>query len=103
VPSQANYDAAAQQFELHTPNAGAAKNWISQGFVAERAVVLANLTVGEKVSGGGVWRVGRVVGAFVVVVVVMRTDAASTRMGGRGGVMGDRRRTHGAARQDGLP
>lgn len=33
-------------FILHTPSDSAAKNWISQGFVAERGVVIADLRVG---------------------------------------------------------
>lgn len=36
-------------FVLHTPHEGARKNWISQGLVADRAVVVANLFVhGER-------------------------------------------------------
>lgn len=49
VETQARYDRAADEFVLTTPNPGAAKNWISQGFVAEKAVVVADLTVeGER-------------------------------------------------------
>ena len=35
-----------QMFKLNTPNDAAAKNWISQGMVAEWCVVLADLSVG---------------------------------------------------------
>lgn len=51
VETEASYDAAAQEFVLHTPNEGAAKNWISQGFTADKAVVLAALTVAGKNVG----------------------------------------------------
>ena len=51
VETEASYDAAAQEFVLHTPYEGAAKNWISQGFTADKAVVLAALTVGGKNVG----------------------------------------------------
>jgi acyl-CoA oxidase len=51
VETQASYDAKAQEFVLHTPSEGAAKNWISQGFTADKAVVLAELTVGGKNVG----------------------------------------------------
>ena len=37
VETQASYDAKAQEFVLHTPSEGAAKNWISQGFTADKA------------------------------------------------------------------
>ena len=36
----------AQAFTLHTPSDKAAKNWISQGFVAEQGVVIADLRIG---------------------------------------------------------
>jgi len=38
-------------FELHTPDEGAAKNWISQGYTADKAVVLADLRVGGSSHG----------------------------------------------------
>jgi acyl-CoA oxidase len=38
-------------FVIRTPNEGAAKNWISQGLVADEAVVVADLTVGGKKYG----------------------------------------------------
>ena len=51
VETQASYDAAAKEFVLDTPHEGAAKNWISQGFAADKAVVLAALTVGGQSVG----------------------------------------------------
>ena len=51
VETRADYDATTQEFVLHTPTEGAAKNWISQGFTADKAVVLADLTVGGKCVG----------------------------------------------------
>jgi acyl-CoA oxidase len=39
------------EFVINTPTAGAAKNWISQGLVADDAVVIANLTVNGKSYG----------------------------------------------------
>jgi len=49
VETTAEYDVATDEFVLNTPNEGASKNWISQGFVADKACVLASLTVnGEK-------------------------------------------------------
>lgn len=51
VETTAEYDAAADEFVLHTPTEGAAKNWISQGFTADKAVVLAQLTVGDRNEG----------------------------------------------------
>ena len=40
-----------QVFILNTPNVGARKNWISQGFVADKTVVLADLSVKGKSYG----------------------------------------------------
>ena len=51
VQTQARYDFATEEFILSTPSPGAAKNWISQGFTADKAVVLADLTVGEDRKG----------------------------------------------------
>lgn len=51
VQTKAEYDDASQTFTLSNVGAteGAYKNWISQGFVADKAVVLADLTVaGER-------------------------------------------------------
>jgi len=48
VNTTAEYDPSSQAFRLHNvgEDEGAYKNWISQGFVADKAVVLADLTVG---------------------------------------------------------
>merc|ERR1712151_550842 len=40
-----------QHFVLNTPNEGAEKNWISQGFTADKAVVVATLIIGGKNLG----------------------------------------------------
>ncbi|KAJ1460934.1 hypothetical protein M885DRAFT_508407 [Pelagophyceae sp. CCMP2097] len=45
VETTADWDAAREVFVLHTPAASAAKNWISQGLVAEYGVVIARLRV----------------------------------------------------------
>ena len=39
------------QFVLHTPSDKAAKNWISQGYTAERGVVIADLVIGGESHG----------------------------------------------------
>jgi hypothetical protein len=51
VETTATYDPATQSYELHTPYPGAAKNWISQGCVADYTVVTANLIVAGKSLG----------------------------------------------------
>jgi acyl-CoA oxidase len=51
VLTTAEWDPPTQQFVLHTPSDAAAKNWISQGFVAECGVVVADLRVGGKSHG----------------------------------------------------
>ena len=53
VQTRAEYDAASQTFKLNNLGAteGAYKNWISQGFVADKAVVLADLTVAGERKG----------------------------------------------------
>ena len=51
VETTADYCPTSQSFTLHTPRDAAAKNWISQGFVAERGVVIADLRVGGKSHG----------------------------------------------------
>lgn len=51
VETAAEWDARNQCFILHTPYEGAAKNWISQGTVADYAVVMADLRVGQKSQG----------------------------------------------------
>jgi len=51
VQTQARYDPDSGGFVLSTPSPGAAKNWISQGFTADKAVVLADLSVGTERKG----------------------------------------------------
>lgn len=49
VQTRAEYDPEAREFVLDTPSDGASKHWISQGFSADKAVVLAELTLrGER-------------------------------------------------------
>ena len=51
VNTTATWDPLSQEFVIHSPNEGAWKNWISQGLTAERAVVIADLRVGEQRLG----------------------------------------------------
>jgi alkylation response protein AidB-like acyl-CoA dehydrogenase len=53
VQTKAEYKEESQTFELNNlgKTEGAYKNWISQGFVADKAVVLADLTVGGERKG----------------------------------------------------
>ena len=51
VETTATFDAEKQAFVLHTPHRGARKNWISQGFVADKTVVVADLIIGGKSKG----------------------------------------------------
>jgi acyl-CoA oxidase len=51
VNTEIEWDQDRQVFVLNTPNDGAKKNWISQGFTADKAVVIANLKVGGGVVG----------------------------------------------------
>ena len=51
VNTTAEWNKDKQCFVLHTPNEGAKKNWISQGFTADKAVVIANLTVDGQLVG----------------------------------------------------
>lgn len=51
VQTTAIFDRATDQFILNSPSEGAQKNWISQGFTADKAVVLADLTVGGECRG----------------------------------------------------
>mmetsp|Transcript_24156 Transcript_24156/g.62225 ORF Transcript_24156/g.62225 Transcript_24156/m.62225 type:complete len:266 (-) Transcript_24156:44-841(-) len=51
VQTRATYDASARQFVLNTPTDGASKHWISQGFTADKAVVLADLEMGGERKG----------------------------------------------------
>jgi acyl-CoA oxidase len=46
VQTTAEWKEDIQKFVLHTPNEGARKNWISLGFTTDKAVVVADLTVG---------------------------------------------------------
>ena len=45
VETTADWNDDTQTFTLHTPSESAAKNWISQGVVAEKGVVIADLRV----------------------------------------------------------
>lgn len=51
VNTQAHWDQATQSFNLHSPNLGAYKNWISQGLVADRTVAVADLFIKGKSYG----------------------------------------------------
>ncbi|KAL1523338.1 hypothetical protein AB1Y20_018283 [Prymnesium parvum] len=51
VQTTCDFDAETDEFVLNTPAVGAQKNWISQGFTADKAVVLADLTVGGERRG----------------------------------------------------
>jgi acyl-CoA oxidase len=51
VNTTCHWDATKQKFILNTPNEGAKKNWISQGYTADKAVVLADLHVGGERKG----------------------------------------------------
>ena len=52
VETVAAFDAASRTFVLRSPNEGAVKNWISQGFCADKSVVIADLQLGDGVSQG---------------------------------------------------
>jgi hypothetical protein len=45
VNTQAHWDPNTQTFNLHSPNLGAYKNWISQGLVADKTVAVADLFI----------------------------------------------------------
>lgn len=51
VETTAEFDATTRTFVLNSPSAGAYKNWISQGFCADKSVVVADLRVGGKSHG----------------------------------------------------
>ncbi|SPQ95171.1 unnamed protein product (mitochondrion) [Plasmodiophora brassicae] len=53
----AEFDRATGQFIINTPNPRAARNWISQGLVADEGVVIATLTVKGKTYGPQVFLV----------------------------------------------
>jgi len=51
VETTATYDETVDGFRINCPTTTARKNWISQGYVAEKAVVLARLIIKEKDHG----------------------------------------------------
>lgn len=51
VQTTIDYDQDKGTFNLNTPNEGARKNWISQGFTADKTVVLADLRVKGESKG----------------------------------------------------
>jgi acyl-CoA oxidase len=48
VQTMVEWNENKHKFILHTPNEGAHKNWILQGFTADKAVVVADLTVNKE-------------------------------------------------------
>ena len=79
VETVAAFDAASRTFVLRSPNEGAVKNWISQGFCADKSVVIADLQLEDGVSQGA--------HAFLI-------DFRVPQGGGAGGVASSQ---HGAA------
>jgi len=51
VETTATWNNDRRTFVLHTPHPGARKNWISQGFVADKALVIADLRVAGQSMG----------------------------------------------------
>merc|ERR1712028_299477 len=51
VETTAHWDSTAREFIIHSPNEGSYKNWISQGFCADKSVVVADLFVAEQSHG----------------------------------------------------
>eukprot|EP01061_Rhynchopus_euleeides_P020511 TRINITY_DN3336_c0_g1_i2.p1 TRINITY_DN3336_c0_g1~~TRINITY_DN3336_c0_g1_i2.p1 ORF type:complete len:463 (+),score=204.66 TRINITY_DN3336_c0_g1_i2:50-1438(+) len=51
VETTADYDVDSQTFTINTPTPGATKNWISQGLVADKCVVIADLRIAGKSYG----------------------------------------------------
>lgn len=51
VSTIAEYDKERNTFLLNSPDEGAQKNWISQGLVADKTVVIADLRVEGKSYG----------------------------------------------------
>jgi acyl-CoA oxidase len=51
VQTTAEWNPSTQTFVMNTPHPGAQKNWISQGYTADKAVVMADLRVGGKSVG----------------------------------------------------
>ncbi len=48
VDTTCTWSEEKQQFCLNSPNKGSFKNWISQGLVADKCVVIADLRVQSK-------------------------------------------------------
>lgn len=51
VETIADFDVKTREFVLTSPSEGSYKNWISQGFVADKCVVVADLHIGGKPHG----------------------------------------------------
>ncbi len=51
VNATADWESASNEFILNTPTVGARKNWISQGLVADKTVVIADLRIQGKSVG----------------------------------------------------
>jgi len=51
VNTKATWDPVQSVFHLSSPDDGAVKNWISQGLVADKTVVMADLVIGGKPFG----------------------------------------------------
>ncbi|KNC78897.1 hypothetical protein SARC_08691 [Sphaeroforma arctica JP610] len=52
INTTATYDHGTQTFTLNTPGEGSEKNWISQGYVADKALIFADLHIDGKSKGG---------------------------------------------------
>ena len=74
VETVAAFDAASRTFVLRSPNEGAVKNWISQGFCADKSVVIADLQLEDGVSQGA--------HAFLIDFRVSRGSAAKQLVAG---------------------
>ena len=74
VETVAAFDAASRTFVLRSPNEGAVKNWISQGFCADKSVVIADLQLEDGVSQGA--------HAFLIDFRVPRGSAAKQLVAG---------------------
>ena len=48
VETTAEFDPIRREFVIQSPSEGSYKNWISQGFCADKSVVIADLQVDEK-------------------------------------------------------
>ena len=55
VQTTVEWDDEKQRFLLNTPSEGASRNWISQGYTADKAVVIADLTRGMRSSTCSCW------------------------------------------------